>query len=149
VAGNGTGIGHDLSPFNLLPNLYRAVKENNNFSLFGNTFDTPDGSCIRDYVDVTLLAKAHVRTLVKLFNKENLSFAYNLGSGLGTSVLQIIEAVKKVTGVELNILIYPPRIGDPSKVTADISLAQKDLGWNHDMTTEQIVHSGWKAWNKS
>ena len=149
VAGNGTGIGHDLSPFNLLPNLYRAVKDNKDFSLYGNTFDTPDGSCIRDYVDVTLLAKAHVRTLTKLVNKENLSFAYNLGSGLGTSVLQIIEAVKKVTGFEINTIIYPPRIGDPSKVMADISLAQKDLGWDHNMTTEQMVHSGWKAWNKS
>lgn len=149
VAGNGTGTGYDLSPFNLLPNLYRAVTENKDFSLYGNTFHTPDGTCIRDYVDVTLLAKAHVRTLTKLIGQENLSFAYNLGSGLGTSVLQIIESVKKVTGVEINILIYPPRIGDPSKVMADISLAQKDLGWIHDMTIEQMVHSGWQAWNKS
>ena len=132
-----------------IKDILTTIKENKDFSLYGNTFDTPDGSCIRDYVDVTLLAKAHVRTLTKLVNKENLSFAYNLGSGLGTSVLQIIEAVKKVTGFEINTIIYPPRIGDPSKVMADISLAQKDLGWDHDMTTEQMVQSGWKAWNKS
>lgn len=149
VAGNGIGVGYDKSPFNLFPNLYRAMTENTELKIYGNNFDTPDGSCIRDYVDVTLLAKTHVLALNKLINEEKLNFAYNLGSGSGTSVLQIVQAAKKILRKDLNITISPPRTGDPDKILADTHLAQLDLGWKHDVTIDQMLESGWKAWKNS
>jgi UDP-glucose 4-epimerase len=151
VAGNGDGdwVGYDKSPFNLFPNLYRAMTGDTKFEIYGDNFDTPDGSCIRDYVDVSLLAKAHTLALKKLINKERLNFAYNLGSGAGTSVFQIIEAARKILNGDLNITISPPRNGDPDKILADTHLAQLDLEWNHNVAIDQMLESGWKAWNKS
>jgi len=147
VAGNAAGVGFDVSPFNLLPNLYRAISLDSTFTIFGDEYETPDGSCIRDYVDVTLLAKAHVVTLQKLLAAEQLEFAYNLGSGVGASVFEIVNTAKRGICPDLKWETASARIGDPAQILADVSLAKRDLGWSHQVTIEEMVLSGWEAWN--
>jgi UDP-glucose 4-epimerase len=149
VAGNAPGVGFDISPFNLMPNLYRAVSAKDSFTVFGGAYKTPDGSCIRDYVDVTLLAKAHVVTLQKLSLGKKLEFAYNLGSGVGVSVFEIVNAAKLCIDPDLKSTIIEARIGDPAQILADVSLAKRDLKWSHEVSIQEIVLSGWKAWNSS
>jgi UDP-glucose 4-epimerase len=149
VAGNGQGVGHDISPFNLLPNLYRAICNRANLTVFGGEFDTKDGSCVRDYVDVSLLARAHVIALNKLMAGSEIEFAYNLGSGEGASVYQIIQTAKDEIWQELTHKTVSARAGDPAQILADISLAKRDLGWGHPVSIREMVLSGWKAWNSS
>ena len=147
VAGNIPGVGFDISPFNLLPNLYRAITAKEIFRVFGGEYSTPDGSCIRDYVDVSLLAKAHIVALQKLLIGENLEFAYNLGSGVGASVLEILSAARASVDSGLKSTIVAARGGDPSQILADVSLAARDLDWNHEVSMQEMVLSGWSAWN--
>ena len=149
VAGNADGVGHDISPFNLLPNLYRAISAQADFTVFGGDFKTTDGSCIRDYVDVSLLAKAHITALRKLMLSEDLEFAYNLGSGEGASVYQIVQAAKDEIIQELKCVTVSARAGDPAQILADTSLAKRDLEWEHPVSIREMVLSGWKAWNSS
>jgi UDP-glucose 4-epimerase len=147
VAGNAAGVGFDDSPFNLLPNLYRAISSKSTFTVFGGDYGTPDGSCIRDYVDVSLLAKAHIVALQKLLSGESLEFAYNLGSGVGASVLEIVNAAKSGIDANLKWSVADARSGDPAQILANVSLAARDLEWNHRVSIQEMVLSGWNAWN--
>ena len=149
VAGNAGCVGHDISQFNLLPNLYRAISDQSVFTVFGGNFKTEDGSCIRDYVDVSLLAKAHITSLKKLMLGERMEFAYNLGSGEGASVYQIVQAAKDEISQELKCVTVGARAGDPAQILADTSLAKRDLAWEHSVSIREMVLSGWKAWNSS
>lgn len=146
VAGNAAEVGFDVSPFNLLPNLYRAISAKGTFTIFGGDYSTPDGSCIRDYVDVSLLAKAHIVALQKLLAGSALEFAYNLGSGVGASVLEIVDAAKKGIEADFKSVIVEARSGDPAQILADVSLAARDLGWDHKVSIQEMVLSGWNAW---
>jgi UDP-glucose 4-epimerase len=147
VAGNAPGVGFDVSPFNLLPNLYRAISAKDIFAIFGGDYSTPDGSCIRDYVDVSLLAKAHIVALQKLLVGASLEFAYNLGSGVGASVLEIVNAAKNGIDAGLKSAIVEARSGDPAQILADVSIAARDLEWDHRVSIQEMVLSGWNAWN--
>jgi len=147
VAGNAPAVGFDVSPFNLLPNLYRAICSKEVFTIFGGEYNTPDGSCVRDYVDVSLLAKAHIVALQKLLAGERLDFAYNVGSGVGASVFQIVSAAKLGIDKDLKSVTVEARRGDPAQILADVSLAARDLNWRHDVSIEDMVLSGWRAWN--
>ena len=147
VAGNAAGVGFDVSPFNLLPNLYRAISSKSTFTVFGGDYSTPDGSCIRDYVDVSLLAKAHIVALQKLLTGENLEFAYNLGSSVGASVLEIVNAAKNGIDANLKSAVADARSGDPAQILANVSLAARDLEWDHRVSIQEMVLSGWNAWN--
>ncbi len=149
VAGNTKYVGHDISQFNLLPNLYRAISDQLDFNVFGGDFKTEDGSCIRDYVDVSLLAKAHITALKKLMSGKSLEFAYNLGSGEGASVYQIVQVAKDEISQELKCVTVGARAGDPSQILADTSLAKRDLAWEHSISIREMVLSGWKAWSSS
>lgn len=147
VAGNAPGVGFDVSPFNLLPNLYRAISAKDIFTIFGGDYSTPDGSCIRDYVDVSLLAEAHIVALQKLLVGASLEFAYNLGSGVGASVLEIVNAAKNGIDADLKSAIVEARGGDPAQILADVSIAARDLEWDHRVSIQAMVLSGWSAWN--
>jgi UDP-glucose 4-epimerase len=147
VAGNAKYVGHDISQFNLLPNLYRAISDQLDFTVFGGDFKTEDGSCIRDYVDVSLLAKAHITSLKKLKSGERLEFAYNLGSGKGASVYEIVQAAREEISPELQFVTIAARAGDPAQILADTSLAKRDLSWEHSVSIREMVLSGWNAWN--
>jgi UDP-glucose 4-epimerase len=149
VAGNGKSLGYDKSMFNLFPNIYRALQQNLPFNVYGNTYDTKDGSCIRDYVDVSILAKAHVATLERLRDNQNLLPAYNLGSGIGLSVLDVIKAVQETIYPDFRAIIQPARKGDPASILANVSNAESDLNWKHDASIAQILCDGWKAWERN
>lgn len=136
--------GRERNPQNLLPIIMEvATGKREKLSIFGNDYDTPDGTCIRDYIHVSDLATAHTLALRYLMT-HNQSFAVNLGTGKGTSVKEIVTATEKVIGKKLNFDYAPRRAGDPAELTADASLAQKILGWKPRYTDiEEIIRTVW------
>ena len=149
VIGSRPECGLDLSKFNLLPNLYRAVTSNDSIQVFGDTYSTPDGTCIRDYVDVRQLAKAHVRFLEQLNLGVQIPSAINIGSGDGFSVREVIDVLQSITGKYLNVKVVSGRQGDPAITLADTSVAKKILNWDPLYTLEESVASGWESWQRS
>ena len=136
--------GRERNPQNLLPIIMEvATGKREKLSIFGNDYDTPDGTCVRDYIHVSDLATAHTLALRHLM-ANNQSFAFNLGTGKGTSVKEIVTATEKVIGKKLNYDYAPRRAGDPATLTADASLAQKILGWKPRYTDiEEIIRTVW------
>ena len=139
-------IGEDHNPeTHLIPRVMMAVTGEIAFiEVFGTDYDTPDGTCIRDYIHVEDLADAHARALEYLA-KGGASVQCNLGTGVGVSVKQIIEAVEKVSGKSVPVRYGPRREGDPASLVADPRLAENTLGWvaaHKDIC--QIVDSAWK-----
>ncbi len=129
----------------LIPNVLRAAKGELPFvSVFGGDYDTPDGTCIRDYIHVSDLADAHIKALGHLEAGGD-SARVNLGNGTGFSVLEIIEAARSVTGLPIEVRMEPRRAGDPSRLIADARLAGKLLGWRPEHTSiEDIIGSAWR-----
>lgn len=143
-AADGSIRGKEKNPQNLMPIIMEAATgKREKFSIFGNDYDTPDGTCIRDYVHVSDLAKAHTLALKKLA-ADNVSFAVNLGTGKGTSVKEIVDAAEKVIGKKLNYDYAPRRAGDPAILTAGAGLARELLGWQPEYTdVEKIIQTVW------
>lgn len=146
VIGSRLGCGVDMSIYNLLPNLYRAVGTENAIQVFGETYPTPDGTCIRDYVDVRQLAKAHYVSLRKLHVGEKLPAAINLGSGSGFSVREIIKVLQNNVDPKINVEVVAGRQGDPAVTLASIDLAEQVLEWNPTYSIDESVISGWNCW---
>jgi len=149
VAGNANIKAFDKSPFNLLPNLFRSVTEKTPFKIYGSSFQTLDGTCVRDYVDVTTLARTHISVLGKLNAGKAMNLSYNLGSGVGASVLEIVNIVKEKIDPGLIIEFSNARPGDPASILADTSRAKTELNWRHSASVEEIVLSSWNAWIKN
>ena len=133
-------------PENLVPYLTQtAYGIREELKVFGNDYDTPDGSCIRDYLHVVDLAKAHVVAIKRLIqnrNKTNYE-VFNLGTGNGVSVLEAIESFERVTGIKLNYRIVGRRPGDIEKIWADPSYANKELGWKTLSTLDEAMKTAW------
>lgn len=133
-------------PQNLIPYLTQtAMGIREKLSVFGDDYDTPDGSCIRDYIYVVDLAKAHVIAMNRILEnkqKENVE-VFNVGTGRGLSVLELIHAFESATGVKLNYQIVGRRAGDIVKVWADPSYANNELGWKAEATIEDTLRSAW------
>ncbi|MEM9424239.1 MAG: GDP-mannose 4,6-dehydratase, partial [Spirochaetota bacterium] len=110
--------------------------------IYGGDWDTPDGSCVRDFIHVNDLAEAHILALEKLL-QSNISAAYNLGSGSGYSVHQVIAKAKEISGLQFPTEIGPVRPGDPARLIADNRKAQKDLGWKPKRNLHDIVGTAW------
>ena len=108
--------------------LYAAMGIGPKLTVFGGNFPTPDGTCIRDYVHVTDLAKAHVSAM-DYVDRGGTEFALNLGTGRGHSVLEVVEMIRQVTGRDVPYSIGPEREGDPAKLVANPALANRELGW--------------------
>ena len=149
VVGNAKITAHDRSQLNLFPNIYRSLSQNKNLTIYGNSFDTRDGTCIRDYVDVRDLSNSHAVALERLFGSTQLSLAYNLGSGTGFSVKEVVERAKKVISSNLLFEFAAPREGDPASVLADTSSASADLDWAPTFDLDKMLIDGWIAWNES
>ena len=135
-------------PTNLVPVITQtAIGKRKSTIVHGNDYNTPDGTCIRDYIHVVDVAKAHIAAIDKLINKKNKKIfeIYNLGSGSGNSVLEAINTFEKVSGKKLDYIIGPRRSGDVEKVWADVSLANKELAWKCNLHLEDIMRSAW-AW---
>lgn len=137
-------------PENLVPFLTQtAFGLRDELKVFGNDYDTPDGSCIRDYLHVVDLAKAHVVALRRLLdgkNKKNYE-VFNLGTGTGVSVLEAIASFERVSGVKLRYKITGRRAGDIEKIWADPSHANKELGWKTESSLDQAMETAWR-WEK-
>ncbi len=138
-------------PNNLVPFITQtAAGVRKQLNVFGNDYNTPDGSCIRDYINVVDLAKAHVYAVDRLIsNKNGDPYEYfNVGTGKGISVLEVIKAFESATGVRLNYKITNRRPGDIEKIWADTTKANKVLGWKAATSLEDTLRSAWK-WEKN
>ncbi|MGZ5242531.1 MAG: UDP-glucose 4-epimerase GalE [Bacteroidia bacterium] len=115
-------------------------------TVYGSDYPTPDGTCIRDYIHVVDLAKAHVKAIDRLLNKKNEKNleVYNLGTGNGFSVLEVIKAFERATGQKLNYEMGPRRPGDVIAVYGDTTLATEQLGWKAEETLDSMMASAWK-----
>lgn len=138
-------------PNNLLPFVTQtAIGLRKQLQVFGSDYNTPDGSCIRDYIHVVDLAKAHVIAVQRILNHKTKSRVetFNLGTGRGLSVLEIIEIFEEVTGVKVPYRLVGRREGDIEKVWADPSYANNELGWVANETVEETLRSAW-AWEQN
>ncbi len=136
-------------PANLIPYVTQtAMGIRKELTIFGQDYDTPDGTCIRDYIYVVDLAKAHVAAMRRVLDEDTNSIEYfNIGTGHGNSTLEIIETFEKATGVKLNWKYGPRREGDIEKIWGDCTKANKVLGWSADTSLEDVLRSAWK-WQK-
>ena len=138
-------------PNNLVPFITQtAIGKRECLSVYGNDYDTPDGTAIRDYIHVVDLAKAHVIAVERMIRKKVKSDfeIFNLGTGNGFSVLEVIKAFEKVSGVKLNYKICPRRAGDIEKVWADTRFANEELGWKAENGIDEMMLSAWE-WEKA
>lgn len=145
VVGSGFDELPDVSPHNLLSMVFASLERGEPPIIFGNDYDTPDGTCIRDYIHVTDLAAAHVGAAARMDAGLALDEAYNLGSGTGTSVAEMMHAVSAATGLDISPVVGPRRPGDPDRVVASGDRAAADLGWSMTHSLEQMIFSAWKA----
>jgi UDP-glucose 4-epimerase len=138
-------------PENLVPFITQtAIGLREELKVFGTDYDTPDGSCIRDYLHVVDLAKAHVVALKRMLEGKNKSDyeVFNLGMGKGVTVLEAISAFEKATGVKLKYSVTGRRAGDIEKIWADPSLANRELGWKTEITIEEAMETAWRWENR-
>jgi UDP-glucose 4-epimerase len=134
-------------PNNLIPYITQtAIGKRNKVVVYGNDYETPDGTCIRDYIHVTDLARAHVIAVKRLLDHKQLSGyeIFNIGTGKGYSVLEIINTFEKVSGIKLNVEMGPRRQGDIAEIYADTTIANRELGWNAKESLESMISSAWK-----
>ncbi len=128
--------------------LQTALGQRESISVFGTDYDTPDGTCIRDYIHVTDLAQAHILAVYYLKNGGS-SNVFNLGNGVGYSVSQVIETAKKVTDRHITVVKTDRRAGDPARLVASSEKARKILGWKPEHASlEEIIESAWN-WHKT
>ncbi|MGE5633167.1 MAG: UDP-glucose 4-epimerase GalE [Caulobacteraceae bacterium] len=143
-------IGEDHNPeTHLIPLILQVpLNRREKITIFGDDYDTNDGTCIRDYIYVMDLVDAHILALKKLRGGSN-STVYNLGNGEGFSVKEMIEAARRVTGHPIPAVVVERRAGDPSKLIASSRKAQQELGWNPSYTTvDDIIATAWK-WHRN
>ena len=137
-------------PNNLVPFITQtAIGKRECLSIFGNDYPTPDGTCLRDYIDVVDLAKAHVCAVFRMLDgrmKEPYE-VFNIGTGRPVSVLELVTAFEKVNGLKLNYRFAPRRPGDVTAIWADPSLANRELGWTASRSVEDTLAAAW-AWEK-
>lgn len=139
-------IGEDPNgiPNNLMPIvLDKAAGKREVLQVAGNDYPTPDGSCVRDYIHVVDLAKGHVAAVRKARSMNGGCPAYNLGTGKGYSVIEILDAFQKVNGIDLGYTIGPRRAGDAATTYSDPSLAEKELGWKAELGIEDMCKDAW------
>ena len=134
-------------PQNLVPFITQtAIGLRDQLSVFGDDYPTTDGTCVRDYIHVVDLAKAHVIALSRLIKNKNKSNfeTFNIGTGKGSSVLEVIQSFERVSGKKLNYIIAPRREGDITAAYADTTLANNDLGWKAKLSLDDAMKSAWK-----
>jgi len=136
-------------PQNLIPFITQsAIGKRGPIQVFGNDYDTPDGSAVRDYIHVVDLAKAHVAAVKRLEDGKVDSYdVFNLGTGKGSSVLEIINAFEQSTGEKLNYKIAPRREGDVEKTYGDVTKSKNVLGWQTELDLNEMMRSAWE-WEK-
>ena len=137
-------------PMNLIPFVTQtAMGIREQLKIFGHDYNTPDKTCIRDYIYVVDLAKAHVKAMERVLDKPETDAVevFNIGTGKGLSTLEVVEGFEKATGVKVNWTYAPRREGDIEQVWGNVDKANKVLGWKADTPTEEVLKSAWK-WQK-
>ena len=137
-------------PNNLVPFITQtAIGKRECLSIFGNDYPTPDGTCLRDYIDIVDLAKAHVYAVTRMIKGEMKKDVeiFNIGTGRPVSVLELVNAFEKVNGLKLNYKFAPRRPGDVTAIWADPTLANNEMGWKATRTVEETLAAAW-AWEK-
>lgn len=145
VVGSGAEDLFDDSAHNLFPLVFNALLAQKAPKIYGNDYPTPDGTCIRDYVHVADLAAAHAVAARRLENGEPLEPLYNLGSGSGSSVREIMDTVREVTGIAFEPELIARRPGDPPRIVADGKLAARDLDWQMRHDLHAMVETAWRS----
>ncbi|MFB7250005.1 UDP-glucose 4-epimerase GalE [Microbacterium sp. NPDC056234] len=145
VVGSADPTVYDVSPHNLFPIVFEALLAGKTPRINGDDYATEDGTNVRDYVHVGDIAAAHVAAAKRLAAGDPIEPAYNLGSGDGLSVAQIMDAVARVTGIDFAPEIGPRRAGDPDRIVAAGDLAARDLDWKMRYTVDEMVRTGWEA----
>ncbi|MDL2326835.1 GDP-mannose 4,6-dehydratase, partial [Bacteroidales bacterium OttesenSCG-928-A14] len=150
VGSDMSGMNGELSPDkpnNLMPIITQVgIGRMEKMTVYGTDYDTRDGSCIRDYIHVSDIANAHINAFEFLFdnkNKSNLE-VFNLGSGKGVTVLEMINAFEKITGVKLNYALGDRRPGDIPAIYSNSGKAEKELGWRCRHSLDDMIESAWK-----
>ncbi|MBL7941160.1 MAG: UDP-glucose 4-epimerase GalE [Flavobacteriales bacterium] len=132
-------------PNNLVPYITQvAAGVRKSITVFGDDYNTPDGTCIRDYIHVTDLARAHVKTLDWLEANTGKCEAFNLGQGRGHSVLEVIRTFEEVTGNTLPVIHGPRRSGDVEQIWAEVSKANRELNWHTELSLEEALSDAWR-----
>ncbi|MFW7415516.1 UDP-glucose 4-epimerase GalE [Demequina sp. SO4-18] len=144
VGSSAPGV-YDSSPHNLFPLVMDAISRGDAPRIFGTDYPTPDGTCVRDYVHVADVAAAHVVAAQALDRGEDLRTVYNLGSGTGTSVREIVDACIDVAGTDVEPVLTGRRAGDPARIVASGKRASYDLEWKMRHTVRDMVASAWAA----
>jgi len=145
VAGAGSPDLGDAMALNLVPMVFERIDLNESPRIFGDDYDTPDGTCVRDYVHVTDLAEAHIAALDALDSGASRHRVYNVGTGVGTSVREIVDVIREVSGAPQQAEVVARRPGDPGKIVGIVDRIAQDLGWKSRFTVRDIVESAWAA----
>ena len=147
VAGTGAPELADRSVTNLVPMTFRALTAGRNPQLFGDDYDTRDGSCIRDYIHVVDLAEAHAAAAARL-DEAPIGEVFNVGRGEGVTVTEVFATVREVTGIDFTVDVVGRRAGDPAAYFADATKIGKELGWTARLDLADMVGSAWEAWQQ-
>ena len=147
VAGTGAPELADRSVTNLVPMTFRALTAGRNPQLFGDDYDTRDGSCIRDYIHVVDLAEAHAAAAARL-DEAPIGEVFNVGRGEGVTVTEVFATVREVTGIDFTVDVVGRRAGDPAAYFADATKIGKELGWTARLDLADMVRSAWEAWQQ-
>ncbi|MEY4043354.1 MAG: hypothetical protein RL529_921 [Actinomycetota bacterium] len=147
VAGAGWPELADTAVMNLVPIVFAALKAGKDPVVFGDDYPTADGSCIRDYVHVHDLAEAHLSALDYLERDDRKFSTFNVGTGSGSSVFEVLNEVKRVTGIDFKIDLQARRAGDPPSLCANVSRIEEELGWTAKQGLAEIIESAWSAIN--
>ncbi|SMH33413.1 UDP-galactose 4-epimerase [Rathayibacter oskolensis] len=145
VVGSGYPDVYDTSPHNLFPLVFEALLAGRTPRINGDDYPTPDGTCVRDYIHVADLALAHVAAARRLAAGEPIEPVYNLGSGTGASVGEIMRAIAASTGIDFTPEVAARRPGDPPRIVASGETAARDLGWEMRHSIAEMVESAWQA----
>ena len=146
VVGSGVPGIYDTSPYSLASLVFGALTEGRAPKVFGFDYPTRDGSCVRDYIHVQALAETHVVAAKKLAAGDSLLPAYNLGSGVGSTVKEVMAMVASVTGIDFTPELVDRRPGDPATVVASGDRAKQDLGWSMSVSLEDMFGSAWREY---
>jgi UDP-glucose 4-epimerase len=146
VAGSGWPDLGDPGVYNLIPIVLRALTSGKQPIVFGDDYPTADGTCIRDYVHVLDLADSHIAALDYLERDDRPHDVFNVGTGTGASVSEVLAQIASTTGLDVSPEIGPRRVGDPAALVADVSRIDTALGWRAEHDLAAIVDSAWQAW---
>ncbi|MFF7068708.1 UDP-glucose 4-epimerase GalE [Streptomyces pseudovenezuelae] len=146
VAGAASPELADTGVFNIVPMVFEKLTEDAAPRIFGDDYDTPDGTCVRDYIHVADLAEAHVAAARTLQSSPGRELTVNIGRGEGVSVREMIDHINAVTGYDRPPTVTPRRPGDPARVVASADLAATELGWKAKHDVRDMITSAWEGW---